>query len=570
MTRADAIAVLTAHSRRYELRTAASDTGPLRLFARAPESLREVYASTASPHPAFVYGDERYSFEQMYRRSASLAHVLAYDYGVRPGDRIGIAMRNYPEWVQAFVAATSLGAIAVAYNAWWQADELGLAIADSTPRVVLADHERLDRIDAAEGLDRRAFSVIAVRHAGDPGTAQPFERLVASAGDVAMPPAAPAPDSAATIFYTSGSTGSPKGVVSSHRAILHAMLSRELGEATALVMAGHSVEEAELAPTSRRDEVALLSIPLFHVTASHAVYLASYRTQSTVISMHKWDPVEAAALVERERVTRLIAPPAVTHDLVRIAGSARRDLSSLRQVGGGGAARPPEQVRQLAATLTSAAPSTGWGMTETNSLGSAISGLDYATHPASSGRCPPMMELRIVDDEGAVAPPGVHGELQVRGAAMFSGYWRRPDADAESFVEGWFRTGDIAYLDDEGYLYIVDRLKDLVIRGGENIGCGSVEAAMVAYPGIHEAVVYSVPDDRLGEEVGATVYADPPIDVDDLRAFLRARLAAFEVPRYIVVEREPLPRTASGKLFKRALRDAAVRLVGSDEAPEVH
>jgi long-chain acyl-CoA synthetase len=328
------------------------------------------------------------------------------------------------------------------------------------------------------------------------------------------------------------------------------------------VMAGVDVETAEQTPTGRTDEVTLLTVPLFHVTASHAVYLTAYRAQATVVSMRKWDPAEAVELIERERVTRVVAPPAVTHDLARAARTSGRDLGSLRQVGGGGAARPAEQVRQIAESLPTTAPTTGWGMTETNSAGSSIGGADYLQHPDSSGRCPPMLELRVVGDDGTAVPTGQVGELQVRGSTMCSGYWNRPDADAASFDGDWFRTGDVARLDDEGYLYIVDRIKDLVIRGGENIGCGHVESALAMYPGVHEAVVYSVPDERLGEEVGATVYTDQPVDVDDLRRFLATHLAAFEVPRYVTVTDQPLPRTASGKLFKREVRDAAIDSLG--------
>jgi long-chain acyl-CoA synthetase len=254
----------------------------------------------------------------------------------------------------------------------------------------------------------------------------------------------------------------------------------------------------------------------------------------------------------------------MTGDLVRVARSTDRDLSSLRLVGGGGAPRAPEQVRQIDATLASALPNTGWGMTETNAIGAGIAGRDYLDHPASSGRCPAVMELRVVDDAGRPLPANQRGELHVRGTAMFREYWNRPEVNAEVFaVDGWFRTGDVAYLDEEGYLYIVDRIKDLIIRGGENSGCGVVENALLMHPGVHEAAVYAVPDDRLGEEVGATVHGDPDLDLDELRAFLERHLARFEVPRYLRRADAPLPRTASGKILKRELRDEAVASLGA-------
>ena len=275
-----------------------------------------------------------------------------------------------------------------------------------------------------------------------------------------------------------------------------------------------------------------------------------------MVSMYRWDPEVAATLIEQERITSVTAPAAMTGDLIRVARATERDLSSLLTVGGGGAPRAPEQVRQIESAFVQALPNTGWGMTETNAIGTGIGGPDYLEHPASSGRCSAVLELRVVDEQGRTLPAGERGELLIRGTSMFQGYWNRPEVNAEVFVDGdWFRTGDVAYLDDDGYLYIVDRIKDLIIRGGENIGCGQVEAALLMYPQVHEAAVYAVPDERLGEEVGATVFGSALLDVDALRAFLHEHLARFEVPRYIQVSPEPLPRTASGKILKRKLRD---------------
>jgi long-chain acyl-CoA synthetase len=302
----------------------------------------------------------------------------------------------------------------------------------------------------------------------------------------------------------------------------------------------------------------LLAVPLFHVTGCHAVYLASYRAQRKIVSMYRWDPELAAELIERERITSFTAPAAMTGDLVRVAKQTQRDLSSLLTVGGGGAPRAPEQVERIGSSFAKALPNTGWGMTETNAIGTGIGGLDYLERPASSGRCSAVLELKIVDDNGVELPAGQRGELLVRGTSLFRGYWNRPDLNANVFEDGWFRTGDVAYLDNEGYLFIVDRIKDLIIRGGENIGCGRVEAALLMHPDVYEAAVYAVPDDRLGEEVSATVYGSGSLDVDSLREFLAQHLARFEIPRHLRLSSEPLPRTASGKILKRQLRDEAV------------
>jgi long-chain acyl-CoA synthetase len=540
-----------------ELQSVDTRRGPEQVFVNAQLTLRELFSETATDATFLVYGDERLTFAQTYRRAAAIAHGLVYDFGVQRGDRVAISMRNYPEWVQVFMAATSVGAIAVAFNALWQADEMEHGLRDSGSTVLFADQERLDLLAHVDPAVTRRVRVVAVRQVLGADGAEPLERVLQRAGDVAMPPATINPDDPATIFYTSGSTGFPKGALSNHRQAVTATLTRELNDLTIEVMRGADPHEA----TSRRS-VALLTVPLFHVTASHAVLLPCFRSQCALVSMRKWDPDEAAALIERERVDWLIAPPAITHDLVRVARTTERDLSSLKLVGGGGAARPPQQVRQIHDTLQSVAPGTGWGMTETNSIGTSISGGDYLERPESSGQCTPVMELRVVDDLGEPLPVGQDGELQVRGTGLFEGYWNRPDADAQSFVDGWFRTGDVARFDTDGFLFIVDRIKDLIIRGGENIGCGQVEAALAMHPAVHEAAVYSVPDDRLGEEVGATVYVTEPVEEEDLRQFLRQHLAHFAIPRYLTITHDPLPRVASGKLFKRDLRAQAISRLG--------
>jgi long-chain acyl-CoA synthetase len=302
----------------------------------------------------------------------------------------------------------------------------------------------------------------------------------------------------------------------------------------------------------------LLAVPLFHVTGLHSSYLMSYGLQRRVVCMYRWDAELAARLIERERLTSIVAPAAITGDLVRVARAGGHDLSSLVTVGGGGAPRAPEQVRQIATSFGSALPNIGWGMTETNAIGTSNSGTDYLARPDSSGRCSQVLDITIRDDAGGELPAGQRGELWVRGTSVFRGYWNNPEATAASFVGDWFRTGDGAYIDDDGFLFIVDRLKDLIIRGGENIGCGHVEAALLMHPAIREASVYAVPDDRLGEEVGATIFADGALSDDELRAFLAGHLARFELPRYIVRAAGPLPRTPSGKILKRQIRDEAI------------
>jgi len=552
LTRDQALARLTAPGEPYELADRIIDGRRFRVFVNAPDSLRALYADNASDATFIVYEAERLTFDQAWQQAARIAHVLVLDYGIAKGDRVALSMRNYPEWITAFTAVTSIGAIAVAMNALWQAEELEYALVDCGAKVLFADQERLDRL--AQCSQDLPVRVIAVRpRSADPGWPVLADMLERSDA-VAMPAVDIAPDDPAIMFYTSGSTGHPKGVVSTHRNVLTALLSWELDVQAGALSAGVTPEPPAEQPA------ALLAVPLFHVTGCHAVYLQCYRAQRKLVSMYKWEPERAAELIERERITAFTAPAAMTGDLVRVAKETRRDLGTLQTVGGGGAPRAPEQVKQIGASFANALPNTGWGMTETNAIGTGIGGEDYLLHPASSGRCSAVLELKVVDEDGHALPAGARGELLIRGTSLFRGYWNRPEVNAEAFVDGWFRTGDVAYLDSEGYLYIVDRIKDLIIRGGENIGCGQVEAALLMHPDVFEAAVYAFPDERLGEEVAATLYCVPDLDLEALRAFLGQHLARFEIPRYFRIVAEPLPRTASGKILKRELREQALRV----------
>lgn len=550
ITRNQALAQLTAPGEPYEIIEQVIDDVPIRTFANAPKSLRALFADAISDETFYVYDNERYTFREMYTLASRLANQLEGRYGVNKGDRVAISMRNYPEWVAAFMATTSIGAIAVAMNAWWEADEIAQGLDDCGAKVMLADQERLDRLAQIENL---ATAIIAVRPATDDFIGDEFQSIIAAADtDASMPEVDVGPEDPATIFYTSGSTGFPKGAVANQRNILSALLSWELDQQSALLING--VEAPELP----YQNATLLAVPLFHVTGSHAVYLASYRSQRKMVAMYKWDPDEAAALIEREQISSFIAPAAMTGDLVQAAQSTERDLSTLLSVGGGGAPRAPEQVKDIDDAFATALPGTGWGMTETNAIGTGIGGQDYLDRPASSGRVSAVLDLRVVDEADNELPQGDRGELQIRGASIIKGYWRRPEANAETFNQGWMKTGDVAYFDEDGFLFIVDRIKDLIIRGGENIGCGEVEAALLEHPLIQEASVYAVPDTRLGEEVATTVYSDETLSEEDLRAFLGERLAKFKIPRYIQFTHEHLPRIASGKIFKRKLRDDTV------------
>ena len=558
MERSEALASLTAPGEPYELEEVELYGSPCRAFKNAPPTLCDLFESTRSDLPFILYEDERRTFEEAWQEASALGACLVERYAVRPGDRVAISMRNYPEWMIAFSAVTSIGAIAVAMNALWTEEEMAYGLEDSGAKILLADQERVERFAACAAL-LPAVDVLSVRcraRAPDGLRVTPYLEAIAPYRGRPMPPVDSDPDDDAAIFYTSGSTGRPKGVVQCHRGIIQALMSWELDDELGALMAGGPTEEPPEGP--KQQYKALLTSPLFHVAGSHGVYLSCFRAQTSVVSMYKWDPEVAAELIERERIAWVVAPPAMSGDLVAVAERTDRDLSSLEALGGGGAARAPSQVEGIDRAFDRAAPITSWGMTETNAIGTAIGGQEYLDHPDSSGRCSTLLDLRVVDEEGKELPPGQRGELQVRGTTVVRGYWNRPDANAETFVDGWLRTGDVATLDEDGLLYIVDRIKDLVIRGGENIGCGAIEAAILEHPAIVEASVYGVPDERLGEEVGATLFAPDPPSEEALRTLLATRLARFEIPRYFRFVDEPLPRTATGKILKRQLREEAI------------
>lgn len=551
--RNEVIRQLTAAGKPFEFCDIELHGKQVRVLKNGPRTLRALYEEARCDETFLVYADDRLSYEQAWQQACRIAHALVNDYGITKGDRVAIAMRNYPEWVTAFMAITSIGGIAVLLNAHWKAPEIEYAIDNSEPRVIFADQERIERLSQCTKLPT-GLAIIAARSTSLPSQARHFADVIDRYETVEMSAVELDPADDAAIFYTSGSTGHPKGAVSCHLNIVSAPLGWELEGEIAMRTTGFEPQAEEAQPAT------LLAVPLFHVGGCQATLLSSYRVHRKVVLMYKWDPHRALDLIEEERISFVNATPPMTGDLVLAARESSHALRSLRAVGGGGAPMPREQVGRIDTAFASAIAHTGWGMTETNAIGTTISGPAYVDHPTTCGWPVALLDFRIVDNNGEVLPTNARGELQVRGAAIFRGYWKRPDADAEAFVDDWLRTGDVAYIDDENLVYIVDRIKDLVLRGGENIGCGAVEDELMAYPDIIEASVYGVPDERLGEELGATIYSTVNIDEAELHEFLSERLANFEIPRYLHFISEPLPRGETGKILKRQLRDeAAVR-----------
>lgn len=555
VSRERALAQLTAPGQPFEIVEVDVRDRHLRVFKNAPRNLREIYEATRSDKVFIVYEDERLTYEDVWRRACTLAHALVNDHGVGRGDRVALSMRNYPEWIIAYSAITSIGAMCVAMNALWTADEMAYGLSMSQPKVLITDQERLDRL-ASLGAPPSGFSIIAARTTKPlPTGARAWTDAMSGSEQTAMPDVNADPDDDAHMLFTSGSTGNPKGAVSTHRNVISAIVSWELD-----LYASWEIGLLERPPADPPQTAMLLAIPLFHVTGLLACYVQSYRFQRRMVLMYKWDVEKGAETIEREGITHMTATPAITGDLVTFSRRTGRTFPTLVQIGGGGASRAPEQVRAIDAVFEKAYPGTGWGMTETNAIGVGIAAADYLRKPESSGRVSAVLDIRVVDDNGKALPAGQRGELQIRGASIMQGYWQNPKANAENFVDGdWFRTGDVAIIDDEGFLFIVDRIKDLVIRGGENIGCGAVEYALQEHPAVEEACVYGVPDERLGEEVGATLYISKPVPEDELREFLSTRLGKFQIPRYFRFTNEPLPRGATGKILKKDLRAEAAK-----------
>jgi long-chain acyl-CoA synthetase len=548
----EVVAGLTAKGQAFEVNTVQLDGVEYLNFATLPANLGQYFLVMLqhAQKDFAVYLNERYTFAQGYQHSCEFGAALVQRYGLAKGDRVAILSRNNPQWMMAFIGITSVGGVAVPMNAWWTTEELDYGLADSGAKIVVADRARVERLVPIS--KKHGLQIITVDDcAGLDVEHTPFTALLQDFADAGMPEVPVSLEDHATIMYTSGSTGHPKGALSSHRGVLSALYSWMcLGVATK-VAGSQEVREQGLSPA------ALVTIPLFHCTGSHSAFMLSLVVGRKMVIMHKWDAQEALRLIELERITWFNGVPTMSAELQAAAETTSRDISSLNEIMAGGAARPPDQVKKISGTFKKSAPGIGYGLTETNALGTVNAGAFYIARPDSAGRAvPAVTQFRVVGEDGSELPAGARGELCIKSPANILGYWNKPEATAEAFVDGWFHTGDIAYLDAEGFLYIVDRIKDIIIRGGENISCLEVEAAIYAHPGVHEAAVFGLPDARLGEIVGAAVVVRPGVELsaDELCTYLAKHLASFKIPARLWFRTEQLPRIASGKIFKRQIK----------------
>ena len=561
---ADVNAALTAPGARVEMEAVDIRGVPTRVWKNSPESLRALAlgARAWGDREFTVYEDERVTYDANYRATCHLAGALR-EMGVERGDRVALAMRNLPEWSVIFFAVVSIGAIIVPVNAWWTRGEIEFALGDSGAKLLFVDDERHERLKDGYATQPALERIIVSR--AKASVEAPVHRLELLIGtshdwvelpDVGLPDCAVEPDDPAATFYTSGTTGHPKGALGSHRNFVTNILSSSYSTARAMLRRG------EVPPAVPEHKTTLAVIPLFHVTGCSASMIVQIAAGWTAVYMHRWDPVRAMELIERERVNLTGGVPTIAWQLLEHPDRGRYDLSSLESISYGGAPSAPELVRRIHAEF-GALPGNGWGMTETTATVTHHLGEDYLVRPTSAGPPVPVADIRIMDPESSRELPVGHvGELWAKGPMVVQGYWNRPDATAATFVDGWVRTGDLARVDGEGFLYVVDRAKDIIIRGGENIYSSEVEDVLYAHPAVTDAALIGVPHRTLGEEPVAVVHLAPGSDATEaeLQDWVRARLAGFKVPVAVRFVEDILPRNANGKILKKDLKALFVEL----------
>jgi len=569
MTIADAVERITTTDPRFAVGEARIRGLRYRTFVNAPRTLRDllrVGQGADAGGDFVVYQDDRLSYAAFCERTNRLAHALT-GLGVESGDRVAIAMRNYPELLLVMMAVSSIGAVVVFMNAWWTADELEYAFEDSAAKLCFADAPRRERIAGFAG--RLGVRVIGVRD-GETGAAGTFAALIAASRATAWPDVPVDTDDDFAVMYSSGSTGHAKGVVLTHRGAISAVYTWVMsGEIGRMLMDASLGVPASGGPLAR--PVVLICTPLFHVTATHALWLQSIVLGAKVVLLRKWDAAEAVRLIRRERVSRFVGVPTQSIDLMVAARSLGLEMPTLEYLGAGGAKRPPAQVGELAEAFPGRVVASGWGMTETNACGLGLAGPDYLARPGAAGRLlPPLQDMKICDDAGNEVPNGTVGEMVVKSPANMRCYLNKPGETAAVLKDGWLLTGDLARRDDDGFYTIVDRKKNIIIRGGENIAALDVEAAIHHHPAVIEVVVFAVPDLRLGETVGAAVVRrdGESLSAEALRDFLAGRIAPFKIPRHIWFFDRALPRGSTDKIDRRVLRDDCLaRTAAASDTP---
>ncbi|MGQ5702222.1 class I adenylate-forming enzyme family protein [Sandaracinobacteroides sp. A072] len=564
---AETYRILTAPGAPFEMEEVDIRGRRYRAYKNAMGTLREVFEIGRGwgDRDFIVYEDERLSYDAAFRAAGTLGRILHEHHGMRKGDRLVIAMRNLPEWIIAFWAGASIGAVLTPLNAWGTGEELAYGIENSGAKVAIVDGERLERLTPhLPALDLAA--TIVTRGEASHG-AVTLESLIGKPEDYGRLPDNPMPDPGchtddpATILYTSGTTGRPKGALGSHRNIMTNMVSLGFNAARAAIRRGEALPpppDPDAPPLPQK--ALLIPVPLFHVTGTNSMMVPAVVGGAKIVLMHKWNPERFLELIEREKVNTTTGVPTMVWQVLESPDFGKRDLSSLEAYSYGGAAIAPELTLRFAKVFPWFPVGQGYGATETSSVSVSHSAEDYLAHPDSVGVPVPCVDVKLVDEAGHEVPRGQSGELCIRGPNVVNGYWNNVEGTAAAFTDGWYHTGDICRMDEEGFIYLLDRKKDMLIRGGENIYCVEVESVLVAHPDVLDAAVVGLPDRVLGEEVGAVVQVKPGATVDEeaLKAQVAKHLAPFKVPVRIDIRTVELPRNASGKTLKPVLRQEMI------------
>jgi len=570
----DATARLTAPGQMFETERVVVNGIEMSVWKHAPATLRQILdlSLNHADRDFLVYEDQRVTFNQHYRIASTLARRLQ-ERGVRQGDRVAIAARNLPQWVMAFWGAATSGAVVVPINAWWTNDELIYGFADSGSKVIFVDEERLERV-RHHLRELEELEVVVVLSDAPPQRARvgdpieglevvSFEEFLGDVDSNATPPEVTVDtDDDATMFYTSGTTGRPKGAVGTHRNVITNLMSLFfIGQRAAV-----RFDTSDPGTDAPSQNASLLNIPLFHATGCLATMTVNTAAGGKIVMMHHFDARQALKMIEAERITLIGGVPTIAMQILDHPDFAQFDTTSVRSVSYGGAPAPPELVRRIRAAFPKAQPGNGYGLTETSAAVCLNSGPDYVDKPESCGPAVPVCEVAIVpEDFDGEEPtvelprgPDVVGELWIKGPNVVRGYWGKPEETAKSFTKGWLHTGDIARIDDEGFVFIVDRAKDMIIRGGENVYSVIVEAAIFEHPAVADCAVVGIPHPTLGEEVAAVVVLRPgaALEGEALSRHVAQRLAKFEVPTKFIFRAAALPRNPQGKVLKRELRDS--------------
>jgi long-chain acyl-CoA synthetase len=536
----------------FEMEERLTNSGMMRHFKTTPASMGELLGAGRAhgDQECVVYENERLSFHEYFQHVDAFAYFLVNIAKIGKGQRIAIAMRNYPEWMVAYTAIISIGAIVVPLNSWGSSEELCYSLDDAGANMVVCDQQRLDIISPQLGaLECQA---IVARASEKPQNAMSFEEITSQYLGKKMPTVECHPEDIAQIMYTSGTTGRPKGAVSSHRNIIQAILSFEFHAYCSAMTNPELIGKmmgTGFAPCT------LLSVPLFHVSGCYAAFILNLRGGRKTVMMYKWSPEAALEIIAKERVTIFSAVPTMVLDLLRHPKFKTSDTRSLFSLGGGGAACPPAFIDTINKTMTDVYVGTGYGMTESNAICASCTGEAFHYKPKSAGTLSPLVDWQTRDEYGKVLEKGAVGEIWIKSPCNITSYWKRPEANAETFQDGWMATGDIGYLDDENFVFLVDRAKDLIIRGGENIYPAEIEACLSLHPAVRESAVIAVPNEQLGETPGVVIRPiDPEYDDKvEIRSYLAEKLAGFKQPTHIWFSNQEMPRNAAGKVLKKSL-----------------